>query len=120
MSGFTESIVEDAALAWLDEIGYAVRHGPDMAWGMPGAERHDAAYRDVILEGRLRSARARPPPHLPADAWEDPSRQLTRGAAPSPLERNRAAQRLLVNDVTVEYRRSDGSIAGTQVRVLDF
>ena len=33
MSSFTESIVEDAALAWLEALGYAVLHGPDIAAG---------------------------------------------------------------------------------------
>ena len=39
MSHFTESVVEDAALAWLQALGYAVLHGPDIAAGMLGAER---------------------------------------------------------------------------------
>ncbi|MDD4903482.1 MAG: hypothetical protein PHX77_03180 [Candidatus Bipolaricaulis sp.] len=31
MSGrFTESIVEDAALAWIEDLDYAVLYGPDM------------------------------------------------------------------------------------------
>ena len=30
---FTESIVEDAALAWLEALGYAVLHGSDIAPG---------------------------------------------------------------------------------------
>lgn len=28
---FTESVVEDAALAWLESLGYAVLHGPVIA-----------------------------------------------------------------------------------------
>ena len=28
---FTESTVEDAALAWLESIGWQVAHGPDIA-----------------------------------------------------------------------------------------
>jgi type I restriction enzyme R subunit len=47
---FTESVVEDAALAWLEGLGYAVLHGPDIAAGEPDAERVDAGYRDVVLE----------------------------------------------------------------------
>jgi type I restriction enzyme R subunit len=35
----TESIVEDAALTWFGELGYAVVHGPQMAPGEPAAER---------------------------------------------------------------------------------
>ena len=30
--GFTESVVEDAALAWLESLGYAVKHGPEMRY----------------------------------------------------------------------------------------
>ncbi len=47
MSAFTESVVEEAALAWLQGLGYAVLHGPDIAVGMPAAERSDPTYRDV-------------------------------------------------------------------------
>lgn len=39
--GFTESVVEDAALGWLESLGYAVLHGPDIATGEPSAERSD-------------------------------------------------------------------------------
>ena len=34
-----ESIVEDAALEWFGELGYAVGHGPQMAPGEPVVER---------------------------------------------------------------------------------
>jgi hypothetical protein len=30
---FTESVVEDAALAWLESLGYAVKHGPEIGPG---------------------------------------------------------------------------------------
>ena len=119
-AAFTESVVEDAALAWLAGLGYAVLHGPDIAAGESVAERSDPNYRDVVLEGRLRQALGHLNPDLPADALEDAYRKLTRSDAPSLVERNRAVHRMLVNGVTVEYRRSDGSIAGAQARVLDF
>ena len=117
---FTESVVEDAALAWLGELGYTVKHGPEIAAGEPAAERSDPGYRDVFLEGRLRHALARLNRVLPPEALEDAFRKLTRLSAPSLLERNRAAHRMLVDGVTVEYRRKDGSIAGDQARLIDF
>jgi type I restriction enzyme R subunit len=120
MSGFVESEVEDAALAWLDALGYSVLHGPDIAAGMLRAERSDPSYRDVVLEGRLRQALARLNPDLSADAVEDAYRKLTRTDAPSLVERNRAIHRMLVDGVTVEYRRADGSIGGAQASVIDF
>ena len=37
--GIDESIVEDAALEWFGQLGYAVGHGPPLAPGEPAAER---------------------------------------------------------------------------------
>ena len=119
MSGaFTESIVEDAALAWLAGLGYAVLHGPDIAAGESGAERSDPNYRDVVLERRLRQALVRLNPELPDEALADAYRKLTRTDAPSLVERNRAVHLMLVNGVTVEHRRPDESIAGAQAHVI--
>src|SRR5687768_14501469 len=120
MAAFTESVVEDAALDWLEALGYTVLHGPGMAAGEPAAERSDPNYRDVMLERRIRQALIRLNPDLPADALEDAWRKLTRMDAPSLVERNRAVHRMLIDGVTVEYRRKDGSIAGAQARVIDF
>ena len=54
MTGFAESTVEDAALAWLESLGWNVAHGPDIAPDTPGTERGD--YGAVVLERRLRDA----------------------------------------------------------------
>ena len=43
MTGFTESVVEDAALAWIESLGYAVKHGPEIAPGEILAERMTAS-----------------------------------------------------------------------------
>jgi type I restriction enzyme R subunit len=45
MTGFTESVVEEAALGWLGEMDYSVLHGPDIAAGQPAAERADPGSR---------------------------------------------------------------------------
>ena len=89
-SWITESAVEEASLAWLEGLGYAVLHGPDVAAGELAAERSDPNYRDVVLEGRLRQALVRLNPDLPPEALEDAYRKLTRADAASLLERNRA------------------------------
>jgi type I restriction enzyme R subunit len=72
-----------------------------------------------VFSGALRSALVRLNPDLPHEALEDAYRKLTRVDAPSLLERNRALHRMLVDGITVEYRRKDGSIAGAQARVID-
>ena len=120
MAGFTESVVEEAALEWLAALGYAVLHGPDIAAGQPAAERNDSGYRDVILDTRFRQALARLNPDLPPEALEDAYRKLMRLDAPSLIERNRAVHRMLVDGITVEFRRKDGSIGGAQARLIDF
>lgn len=51
---FTESEVESAALAWLESLGYAVLHGPEIAPGEPSAERE--GYGQVVLDGLPRQA----------------------------------------------------------------
>ena len=118
MSAFTESTVEQAALAWLQGVGWRVAHGPDIAPDMPTAERDD--YGEVVLAQRLRDALARLNPELPSEALEDAFRKLTRPEGADLIQRNRALHRLLVDGVTVEYRHADGSIRGAQAQVIDF
>lgn len=118
--GFGESVVELASLAWLESLGYTVLHGPDIAAGELAAERDDSGYRDVILERRLHQALERLNPTLPPEAIEDAYRRLTRLEEPSIFTQNHALHKMLVDEVTVEYTRPDGSIAGGQVRVIDF
>ena len=125
MTTFTESVVEDAALAWLRDLGYTVLYGPDI---LPDgdtlspalSQRERGSYSQVVLEARLRQALARLNPKLPPEALEDSYRKLMRTDAPSLIERNRAVHRMLVDGVEVEFRRKDGSIAGDRVRVIDF
>jgi type I restriction enzyme, R subunit len=76
VSGFTESVVEQAALAWLESAGWQVRNGAEIAPGEPGAERDD--YGQVVLVQRLRDALARLNPSVPAEALDDALRKLTR------------------------------------------
>lgn len=116
--GVTESVVEEAALAWVEAIGWAVIRGADIAPGEHAAERDD--YGQVVLGRRLRDALATLNPQLPADALEEAFRKLTRPDGAEPLSRNRALHRFLVDGVTVEYRNKDGTIRGAQVRAIDF
>ncbi len=115
---FTESVVEEAALAWLGGMGWVVKNGAEIAPGEPSAERDD--YSQVILEQRLRDALARLNPDLPSEALDDAFRKLIRPEAAELAPCNRSVHRLLVNGVNVEYRTSDGAIRGAQARVIDF
>ena len=118
VTSFTESTVEDAALDWLESLGWSIAHGPDIAPDTPGAERSD--YGAVVLERRLRDTLARLNPNLPTEALDDAFRKLTRPEGPTLEARNRAFHRMLVDGVTVEYRTDNGAVRGAQVRVIDF
>ncbi|WP_238710780.1 type I restriction endonuclease subunit R [Oceanipulchritudo coccoides] len=113
-----ESIIEDAALTWFEELGYQIGHGPHIAPGEAAAERN--SFGDVVLEGRLRAAVHRLNPSIPGDAQEEAIRKVLRIATPSLVQTNRAFHAMLRDGVPVEYRRPDGSIAGDHVRLVDF
>lgn len=50
-SGHTESVVEQAVLAWIESAGWRVRNGTGIAPGEPAARRD--AYGQVVLARRL-------------------------------------------------------------------
>ena len=73
MTAFTESVVEQAALAWLESIGWTVRHGAEIAPGELAAERADDSQ--VVLQQRDCAIRSR---------GSTPASPLRRSKMPSP------------------------------------
>ena len=118
MPALNESHVEEAALSWFGELGYAIGHGPDIAPGESAAERD--SFADVVLIGRLRDAITRLNPSIPEDAREEALRKVLHPDNPSFLANNRTFHQMLRDGVEVEYKRPDGSIAGDHVRLVDF
>ncbi|MFM7392980.1 MAG: type I restriction endonuclease, partial [Cyanobium sp.] len=114
----TEALIEEAALGWFQELGYAVLTGPRVAPGETSAERQ--TFGDVVLVERLRAAIRQLNTAIPEEAREEALRKLLRLATPSMLQTNRAFHRLLREGVPVEYPRPDGSLAGDLVRLVDF
>jgi len=118
---FSESVVEQAALAWFEGMGYAVVAGPSIAPGESAAEREN--YSEVVLARRLRDAMVRLNPGVSAEAVDDAFRKVMRAdllGGGNLVMRNRAVHRMLVDGVTVEEKRADGSVGGVIVRVIDF
>ena len=118
MPPMNEDTVEQAALAWLADIGYDIVHGPDIAPGQPAAER--TSYHDVVLEGRLRDALCRLNPDLPGSAVDEAVRQLTRSDSPNLYANNHAFHKLLLEGVPVSYPNREGRTVYTNARVVDF
>ena len=118
MTTITEADVEEAALAWLADLGWMVAHGPDIAPDSLNSERDD--YGQVVLERRLRDSLAELNPALPVDALDDALRKLTRPEGSTLEARNREFHRMLINGVEIEYREAGGRVRGELVRVIDF
>ena len=112
----TESMVEEAAIGWYEELGYAVLPGSELVPGDPSAELE--SFSDVLLLGRLRQAIGRLNPTIPEEAREEALRKLLRLGTPSITQTNCSFHQLLRDGVPVEYPRPDGSIAGSQGRGL--
>jgi type I restriction enzyme R subunit len=114
----TESLVEEATLSWLSSLGYSSIFGPDIAPDEPAAERE--SFLEVLLIRRLGDALGRLNPAMPSDALEEALRKVSRSESPSLLANNRAFHKMLIDGVSVEYQRKDGSIAGDHARLMDF
>jgi type I restriction enzyme R subunit len=118
MIGIAESHVEEATLAWLEELGYNVANG--LTIGPDGSAPERVSYGDVILADRLKAAIARLNPHLNADTREEVFRKLTQSETPSLTQENRRLHRFLIEGVPVEIAREDSSIGGDAALLIDF
>lgn len=116
-AAFAESVVEEAGLEWLAELGWEIGHGPDIAPDGPNPERPD--YREVILPGRLQAAIDRLNPGASAEARAEALRRVSHIGSGSLVQANRAFHRLLVDGVPVEVMRA-GEPRGELVRLVDF
>jgi type I restriction enzyme R subunit len=114
---FTESTVEDAALSWFGVLGFAVKHGPEIAPGELHAER--TGFGETVLAKRLRDTLAVLNPNVPVEALDDAFRKVTTTHHPSLVVNNRAFHRMLVDGVPVEYQR-DGRTVHDQVWLVDW
>ena len=118
MSKLTESVVEEATIAWLTHHGWQMSFGIDASPDGSAPER--TSNSDVILVRRLSSAIDRLNPQIPADARADAIRKVMAIEMPSLVEENRRLHRLIVEGVSVEYHAPDGTIRGDRVRLVDF
>lgn len=117
MTSFTESTIEQAAIDWLQELGYEYAFGPEIAFDGERPERSD--YHETLLTGRLQDAIARINHELPPQAQEEALRRITRLGKPSLLLNNHAFHHMLVNGIEVEYKKDGRTVSG-RAYVVDF
>jgi type I restriction enzyme, R subunit len=117
-SGFAESHVEEAALAWLTELDYTTAKGLDV--GPDGSSPERASYGDVLLIERVRSAIAKLNPTLATETRAEALNKLVQAETPSLVAENRRLHRYVIEGVPVEVQRPDGTLGGDHVRLIDF
>ncbi|RKG74105.1 type I restriction endonuclease subunit R [Corallococcus exercitus] len=110
----TESVAEEEALRYFDELKYSV-----LLAQKNDAGPHRKSLGDTLLVPQLRGAIARLNPGLPATAIDEALRKVLVQEHPALLQENRRNHRLLVDGVEIEYL-GDGGIIGDRVRLIDF
>lgn len=122
MTKYTETDLELATLDWLQELGYSIIGGPEIAPPPDGEHPERKVYDDVVLEGRLRTAIDKFNPDIPADAKEEAFKRVMQvnHATPNLTLNNKIFHSYLRDGVDVEYMRNDGTVAGDKVKLVDF
>ncbi len=118
MPYIAENDVEEAALEWLADIGYAVAYGPTI--GPDGEDKERDSYGDVLLTKRLRDALGRLNPGLAAETLDEALRKIEQSDTPQLIAENRRLHKLMAEGVTLEVSREDGTTGGETVRLIDF
>jgi type I restriction enzyme R subunit len=115
---FTESVVEEAALEWLSEIGYTISPGTEISPNGQSPER--STYDQVILVDRLRSALFSINAGILPSSVDEAIRKITIQQSPNPLANNHIFHKMLTDGITVEVSSKNGEIMYEQVWLIDF
>ena len=113
----SESVVEQATLAWFEALGYEVCSGADLSDG-PAPERQ--AHTQVVLFDRLREALIRLNPTAPLDMVDQAARQISQLTSPSLIMNNHTFHTMLANGLELDRFLPDGSTTGIHLQLADF
>lgn len=116
MNRFDESVVEQAALQWLAEIGYRTGYGPVDA--AVGEVRESPA--DVVLWNRVAEALMRLNPDVSPQHISDALGRIQRAESQDTVLENQRLHDLMVKGVPVETKSADGQPITVLLRLIDF
>lgn len=117
MKTFNESVIEDAALEYLRDLGFSTEFGPNIAPDGPAPER--TSFDQIYLYDRLRDAVQRLNPDHPT-LVDDAIKRVERAESQNPIAENLRVWKLLVEGVPVEYRDADGNLRTQDMKLVDF
>ena len=113
----TEDQLEQETLGWLQDVGYKLINGPEIA--VDGLMPERTNYVQTYLPNRLKDAVYRLNPSIPSVAREDTIKQVQDLGIPALLSANRFFHKLLLTGVPVQYQL-DGETRGDFVRLVDW
>lgn len=117
MTAFNESVIEEAALDYLRELGYTTEFGPNIAPDGMRPERE--SFQQVYLYDRIRDAARR----LNRDhvgLVDEAVKRLERAESQSVVAENLRVHNLLTRGVPVEYRDADGQVRTIPLQLIDW
>ncbi len=110
MSELKEFHIEQAAIEWLQQMGYVYQHG--------AAITRDA--RTVVLEDELMQFIAKTYPKLPADMVKEAAKEFINNAGADMDYRNRDFHLKLTKGIDISWKDSSGKESALHVYPIDF
>ena len=113
-----ENTIEETALKMLQELGYEIIYGPDIAPNSDNPLR--TKWNDVLLLDDLKNAIKKLNPQLPNDAVEEAIKQIKRLNDKNIVKNNEQFHTYLTEGLPIEYRDKNGTITTDNIKLIDF
>ena len=118
MFKYNESELEIATLEWLEDLGYDIVEGPDLAPNGDCSERD--SFQDVVLVNRLRDSLKRINPTLPVDVIDASVQKILANSSPNLILNNKQFHQLATDGIEIQMHGEDGYNPTISVYVFDF
>lgn len=115
---FQEDDLEQVCLGYLSDLGYEIKHGPDIGPGGEAQERD--SWSEIILGERLVESIQKINPGVDYLVANEAKSVFLRNESQSLASENLRRYELLVNGVTVETRVKSGETRHQLIRLIDF
>jgi len=114
----TESEVEQYTLEILNNLGYEIIYGPNIAPDSDNPKRKD--WDDIILEEDLRYTIETLNPQLPENAIEEAIKKIRRLSSVNIIKNNEKLHKFLTEGLPLEYRARNGKITTDNIKLIDY
>ena len=118
MFKYNESELEVATLEWLEELGYDIIEGPDIAPDGDSPERY--SFQDVVLVDRLRDALRKINPTIDTKVIEEAVQKIAANASPNLILNNKQFHKLATDGIEIQLQGKDGYNPTVSVYIFDF